>query len=635
MDHQPDVQKQPLQEQHQRISEQQNIIYIQQNPQNYRNQNYPYHNEGPTSITGNQSFQDQNASFGQFENHYPFVTNGHFSSSNPSTTIISNSLDASKSKNVPVPVRNTQYLSDNDSDSASRHQRNDAAIQFTSGNFQSVDLQGLNYQQASPYFLQNLGNHYRLNNNLIPTYQSSGSSESSDESSISNASQLQYSSDSSGISNNQFEFPVPIPAGSQVGQNFHQFQQKDFLDNYMAMLHQDTQVPRCDSSKSEAAESTCSSLSSGSTESQSENENVLRLPLLVNPLINNNANCNILHSYQSNIHNNISSYSNPIEHNENNEFQKNYANQSDQSILKYNNFNAAINPPNLANENNYNINNILPTNNQVNNLVVMLPNRMNKSIQNCLQTNQPILQNPSSQDVLNSSKIVIQNPKVNQQKIFGLINVTNPVLQEKMIAPVQVNQTIKVNSSNTQENCNRSDCISNRSRKKNNSSCGMCHTEEENNGSNRNCSGTTDSHSLNHYSSCEVTDNCTSHIQNTSDSSVINSNFVQSNLSAKGVESENDSAMLLKETSDKSISQCVSDVNSSVVDSNSVYLVKHDENNIIKNNCYDDSSTKSCFNANSGINALPVPIGWRRLLVDGSIIYLRYDKIHKYYIFAM
>ncbi|KAK6644399.1 hypothetical protein RUM43_000666 [Polyplax serrata] len=622
MDHQSDVQKQPLQEQHQRLSESQNIVYIHQEPQGYKNHNYSYQHDR-THLTGDQHFQSHNANFEHFENQYPFVTNGNFSPSNTSTTLIPNSLDLGKSKNYQTGVTNSGYSSENGSVSTNRHQKTDATMQFTSGNFQNLDLQSINYQQASPYFLQNLGNQYQLNENLVPTYQSSGSSPSSDESSVSNASQLQYSSDSSTISNNQFEFPVPISNTAQIGQNF-QFQQKDFLDNYMAVMHQDTQVPRCDSSKSEAEESTCSSLSSGSNESQSENENVLHLPVLVNPLTSNNGNCNIINPYQSNVQNTASTYPNSLEQNETNEITNNYTNQAGQNVLKYNNFNTTIsNQQYLANENNSGINNGMPPNNQVNNLVVMLPNHLNKDIQNCLQTGQPILQNPSSQEMVNSSKFVIQNPKVNSQNIFGLINVTTPVIQDKLVTPVKVNQMIKVNNCGTHESCHRNEHNSDAGNKTNNSNCGLC-----NEGNNKkfgvapNCDEDTHLHSSNHHSNGEVTDTCTSHIQNTSDSSVIDSNFVQTNLSVKCRENENSCAMLFKETSDKSITQSVGNVNSSVFDSNSVYLVKGDESNVINSYCYGDSSTKSCSSGNSGMQTFPVPTGWNRLLVDGSIIYL-------------
>ncbi|EEB13821.1 ribosomal protein VAR1, putative [Pediculus humanus corporis] len=660
MDHQSDVQKQPFQGQHQRLPNQ-NIVYIQQHPQNFRNHTNPYHNDSSTSII-NQSFQDQNASFGLFENHYPLVANGNYSSSNTSAAIIPNSFNSNKTKNDNnTNIKNAHCLSDNnDNDLCNLHQRTDAGFQYASGNFQSIDLQGLNYQQTSPFFLQNLGNHYQLNDNLVSTYQSSGSSESSDESSISNASQFQYSSDSSNISNNQFEFPVPASAPNLNGQNFHQFQQKDIAENYLALMQQDNHVPRCDSSKSETAESTCSSLSSGSTESQSENENSVRLPLIVNPALNNNANLNILHSYQSNIHNNVSSYSNLVEQNENGEFitHGNYPNHPDQNVLKCNNFAAAINPTNFGNENINNINHMLPQNNQVNNVVVMLPNRLNKNIQNHVQPNhqQQMLQNPSSQDVLNTSKFLIQNPKVNQQKIFGLINVSNPVLQDKMISGVQTNQMIKVNNVITQDNCVKNNYSNNRNWKKENNnlpceiyqtncgggggvgvggiSGGDVNDDRSNNVHNCASGNTSGVHPIIHVpNDGGVTNNCASHIQNTSDTSVINSNFIQNNnLLLKGLnDNENNSAMLIKETSDKNISQSVvSSVNSSVIDSNSVYLVtnnnnNNNENNVIKNNCCDDtSSSKSCFNSNSGINnSLPVPSGWKRLLVDGSIIYLR------------
>lgn len=631
MNHQPDVQKQPLQE-HQRLSQTANIVYIQ-HPQNYRNQNYSYINEGQGNIIGSQTFTEQNVSFGQFENHYPYVNNGNFPSPNSSTSIISNSFDNNKNKNVPPFIRNTHYIADIDGESESRHQINDPAVQFTSGNFQSVDLQGLAHQQASQFFLQNIGNHYQINDNLVPTYQSSGSSESSDESSVSNASQQHYPSESSGISNNQFEFPLPVPASNQVGQNFHhQIQQKDFLDNYMALSHQEAQVPRCDSSKSETAESTCSSLSSGSTESQSENENVVRLPVLVNPLINNNSNCQILQQYQSNIHNNVPSYSNHVHQSQGNHFvsHKNYAAQSEQSILKYNNFSSSVNESNVENGSITSVNNVLstnlPPNNQMNNVVVMLPNRLPKNIQNCTTSNRQYLPSPSSQDVLNSSKVVISNQKVNQHKVFGLVNVGNTMLQEKMSTPSinQVNPIVKVNSICSQEGCNENDYNS-LSRINENSNCGVYNTTDNgNNGSVTHiCSGG-DLITHNSPSTCEVAHPCTSHLQNTSDSSVINSNFVQTNFTSKPIKSENSSAMLLKETSDKSISHSVSDVNNSVVDSNSVYLVKNDKKDVIKKkNCYDDSSSGSCYTETVGTNALPVPAGWRRLLVDGCIIYLR------------
>lgn len=610
MDHQPDVQEQQSQHHHhhqqqplQNHQNSANIVYIQQNLPDYQNRNqnpstFVNENEG-NLIRGTQTFQQQNANFGQFENHYTYLGNGNFSPSNPPPALIPGFYN--KTKHVSVSFRRTQFV---DQDGSKFHQ-------FPGGNYASTDLQRITYQQQPFFLTQNVGNQFPLSDMLVPTCQSSGSSEASDDSSISNISQPNYSNDSSAFPNAHLEFTAPIPVNGQNSRSYNHFQQKEYPENYMSVIQPENQIPRCDSSKSETTESTCSSLSSGSAESQSE-ENPVRLPVLVNPVINNNATSNI---YESNTQTSINTYSHHSQINEDQQsYQGVYTNAENSGID--NNF-SKVNPV---------------ISDQKNNLVVVFPNRIGN--QNSKQT-QP-----------EPSKFNRTQQRVQQQKIFGLINIQNQASRDKIAVPVQM---IKLNNgSSVTSTLNSNNILDPNARyiktkshntynAKNDSNNGNIPCATSNNfiGDNQTVMQNVKNSDSNNESGNDKNDenaggdedinegsSGTSQIQNTSESSVINSNYKLSTnvLDCK----ENDCAMLMKETSDKCISQCSSDVNSSMLNSNSVYLVNSNQSDLIKNNCFGDSSVNSCLNPGSSTgNILPVPNGWRRLLMDGSIVYLR------------
>ncbi|KAL0271088.1 UNVERIFIED_CONTAM: hypothetical protein PYX00_008298 [Menopon gallinae] len=458
---------------------------------------------------------------------------------------------------------------------------------------------------------------------LVPTCQSSGSSEASDDSSISNISQPNYSNDSSAFPNAHLEFTAPIPVNSQNSRSYNHFQQKEYQENYMSVIQPENQIPRCDSSKSETTESTCSSLSSGSAESQSE-ENPVRLPVLVNPVINNNPGNNM---YESNTQTSINTYSH---HSQMNDDQRSYQGVYAAGAESADSF-SKVNPV---------------ISDQKNNLVVVFPNRIGNQNGKQQQQQQPPPPPQQQQTQPEPSKFNRTQQRVQQQKIFGLINIQNQASRDKIAVPVQM---IKLNNgSNVTSTINSNNILDPNARYIKAKSHNTYNVKNESNNGNISCATSNNfigdnqavmqsiknSDSNNESGNDKNDENAggdedindgsgsgTSQIQNTSESSVINTNY---KLSTNALDrKENDCAMLIKETSDKCISQCSSDVNSSMLNSNSVYLVNSNQSDLIKNNCFGDSSVNSCLNPGSNAgNVLPVPIGWRRLLMDGSIVYL-------------